>query len=72
VYATLTNPSTAPVTNVRVVVFIRNSQDDIIAASATLVASIPALGQASALFTWNAPFSGVPAQIEIIPVVPLP
>jgi hypothetical protein len=68
----LVNPSTRPLTNVRVIAFVYDSQDNIIAASATLVATIPPQGRASALFIWNAPFAGVPALIKITPVVPLP
>jgi hypothetical protein len=54
-----------------VIVFVHNAGGDIIAASATVVSTIPAQGSATALFTWNAPFSGVPALIEVIPVIPL-
>jgi hypothetical protein len=72
VQATLTNPSATNLTNVRVIVFVYNSQGDIIASSATLVATVPAQGTTNALFAWNAPFSDVPALIEAIPVIPLP
>jgi hypothetical protein len=68
----LVNPSTRTLSNVRVIAYIYDSEDNIIAASATLVATIPSQGRAAALFTWNAPFAGVPGLIKIIPVIPLP
>ena len=72
IQAVLTNNSITPLTNVQAVVFVHDSTGDIIAASATVVPTVPAQGTATALFTWNAPFSGVPALIEVIPVTPLP
>ena len=42
------------------------------AGAAVLVPTIPAQGQATAFFAWNAPLSGVPALIEVLPVIPLP
>ena len=72
VEAVLTNPSVTPLSNVRAIVFVHDSTGDIIAASATVVASIPGQGTVPVTFTWNAPFSGVPALIEVIPVIPLP
>lgn len=70
--ATLSNGSNAPLSNVRAIVFVRDGAGNIIDASATVVENIPAQGSATALFTWNAPFSGVPALIEVTPVIPLP
>jgi hypothetical protein len=72
VEATLANPSTAPLTNVQVIVFVHDGAGNIIASSATVVPTIPAQGQATAFFTWNGAFSGVPGPIEAIPVIPLP
>jgi hypothetical protein len=72
IQATLTNNSITPLTNIQAVVFVHDSTGNIIAASATVVPVVPAQGSATALFTWNAPFSGVPALIEVIPVTSLP
>lgn len=70
--ATLTNPSAAALTNVRVVVLVRNASADVIAASETIVPAIRAFGTALAVFTWNNAFSDTPASIEVVPIVPLP
>lgn len=70
--ATLVNPSTTTLTNVRAIVLVRNEKRDVIAASQTIVPAIPAQGQATATFTWNSAFSGIPASIEVVPIIPLP
>lgn len=70
--AVLTNPTTSLLSDVPVVVLVHSVQGEVIAASRTIVPSIPAQGQATATFTWNGPFSSVPAAIEVIPVIPLP
>lgn len=72
VTATLSNPSTTPLSDVPAVVLVRDAQGNVIAASSTIVPSVPAQGQATATFTWNAPFPGAPAAIEVDPTVPLP
>ncbi len=70
--AVLSNASAAQLSNVRVIVFVRNEQGSIIAASSTIVPAIPAQGSARATFTWNSAFGGTPASIEVMPVIPLP
>ena len=70
--AVLTNPSIVTLNTVQVVVFVRNISGDVIAASKTIVPTIPAQGQATATFTWNNAFKDVPATIEVIPIIPLP
>ncbi len=70
--ATFVNPSVTPLINVRAVVLVRGEGGTVIAASSTIVPTIPALGQASAIFTWNHPFSGTSLSIEVVPSVPLP
>lgn len=72
VEAILSNPTTAPFANVRTIVLVRDKNGDIIAASATVVPSIPAQGNATATFTWNNAFPDTPAAIEVVPVIPLP
>lgn len=70
--ATLTNNSVTALENVRVIVLVRDAQDNIIAASETIVPTIPTQGTAIATFTWNNAFHGTPVSIEIVPVIPLP
>lgn len=69
--ATLANPSTTELTNVRAIVLVRNAKGDVVAASSTIVPIIPAQGQTTATFTWNSAFADVPASIEVVPVVSL-
>ncbi len=70
--ATLMNPSTLPLSNIRVIVFVRGAGANIIAASATIVPEISGQGQANATFTWNTAFSATPLSIEVLPIVGLP
>lgn len=70
--AILANPGTTALADVPVVVFVRDSAREIIAASETVISVIPAGGQATATFTWGSAFPGVPVSIEVIPVIPLP
>ncbi len=70
--AVLSNQATAPFNQVRIIVLVHNKNGDVIAASQTLVPTIPAQGQATATFTWNNAFSEAPAAIEVVPMIPLP
>lgn len=70
--AILTNESVSTLTNVRVVVLVRNAQKAVIAASQTIVPVIRPQSTASAIFTWNSAFSDMLASIEVVPVIPLP
>lgn len=72
VEATLVNGSASTLTNVPVVVLIRDVRKEVIATSQTVVPLIPAQGTATATFTWQGAFSAAPASIEVIPVIPLP
>lgn len=72
VEAVLTNPTTSPINGVRAIVMVRGKEGNVIAASETLISSIPAEGQATAIFTWNEAFGDTPAAIEVAPIVPLP
>lgn len=72
IQATLSNPSVAPLSQVRAIVMVRDGSGNVIAASRTVVPSIPAQGTATATFTWNAAFSGDAVSVEVLPVVPLP
>lgn len=70
--ATLSNQSTTPLRDVRVVVMVHDASGNVIAASQTIVPAIPAQGQATATFTWSAAFSGTPVSVEAVPVISLP
>lgn len=70
IQAILKNPTAAPLKNVKTIVIVRNKNGDVIAASQTVVPSIPAQGQATATFTWNRAFIETPAAIEIVPIIP--
>jgi len=72
IQAILSNASITKLTNIQVIVFVHDAAGEVIAASATVLSTIPAQGQATATFTWNTAFPSVPAQIEVIPVIPLP
>lgn len=70
--AIFANTGSSPLLNVPAVVLVRDAKGDVMAASSTVVPSIPAQGQAAATFTWNGPFPEVPASIEVVPTVRLP
>jgi len=70
--ATLINPSITVLSNVQVIVLVRNEKRDVIAASQTIVPTIPAQGKATATFTWSTAFPGTPASVEVVPIIPLP
>ena len=70
--ATLGNSGVTPLTNVRTIVLVRDEHGEVIAASQTIVPTIPAQGEATATFTWNSAFPSAPARIEVLPVILLP
>ncbi|MEK7604598.1 MAG: FxLYD domain-containing protein [Patescibacteria group bacterium] len=72
IVATVTNSTITPLANLPVIVVVRDAAGNVIGASSTLIPSLPELGQASALFTWNGAFIATPTSIEVIPVPGLP
>lgn len=72
VEAILANSSTASLSNVPVVVMVYDVRGSVVAASRTLVSTIPAQGRATAVFTWNDAFPDTVASIKVVPIVPLP
>lgn len=68
--ATLSNDTAQPITDVTVVVVVRDTNDNVVGASKTIVPSVPAQGTKTVTFTWNAPFGGSPATIQVLPEVP--
>jgi hypothetical protein len=67
--ATLVNPIAQPFTNVFLIATVFDASGNAIAASRTVVASVPSQGTAQAIFTWNVPFSAPPARVEVVPLV---
>lgn len=70
--AILSNSSVTGLHAVPVVVLVRDVRGEVIAASKTIVQTIPAQGEATATFTWNSAFVRAPASIEVVPLIPLP
>jgi hypothetical protein len=70
--ATLANPSATALSNVRVIVLVKDAKKGVIAVSETIVPTILAQGQEVATFTWNNAFVGTPSSIEVIPIISLP
>ena len=70
--ATLTNSDVRAMTNVKAVVVVQNGSGNVIAASQTVLAKIPAQGSAIATFTWNVGFTDTPVKVQVLPVIPLP
>jgi hypothetical protein len=68
----LTNPSVRPLYGVKVIAAVFDANGNAMAASQTLIQTIPANGAATATFTWNAPFPAPVARVDVLPVVPLP
>lgn len=69
--AILSNASVGTLSDVPIVIFVHDEQGEIMAASKTILPTIRAQGQATATFTWGAPFVRSPAAIEVIPIVVL-
>lgn len=70
--AILSNPTALPFNNVPVIVVVHDKDNLVIAASKTIISSIPPQGTATVTFTWNSAFPSAPAAIEVVPVIPLP
>jgi hypothetical protein len=72
VTADIGNPTALPLFRIPVVVAVFDTDGNAIAASATVLPQIPAMGTAPAVFTWNAPYPGPAAREDVIPLAPLP
>lgn len=70
--ATVTNVAPSPVFNRTLIATVFDADGVAIAASQTVVREVPALGTASAVFTWPEAFSGTPVRVEVISVPVLP
>lgn len=72
VEAVLSNPSSFPLSDIKVVALVYDTNKDVIAVSKTVIPIISALGQSVATFTWNSAFDGTLDSIKVIPIIPLP
>ncbi|HUQ30026.1 MAG TPA: hypothetical protein VM103_00705 [Candidatus Paceibacterota bacterium] len=70
--AILSNPTARPLTGIKTFVAIYDAANNVLAASQTIVPSIPPQGSAQAPFTWNAPFAAPITRVDVVPVIPLP
>lgn len=70
--ATISNAGTTALVNTYVDVIVSDANGEVIAASQTIVPTIPGQGVSTATFTWNSAFPSVPAKIEVVPVMLLP
>ncbi len=68
VSATLTNPVATPFTNVLLIATVFDASSTAIAASRTVVQTVPSQGTAQAIFTWSVPFTSAPARVEVVPI----
>ncbi|KND50249.1 MAG: hypothetical protein AB202_04025 [Parcubacteria bacterium C7867-007] len=68
VTATVVNPVAEILTNTQLIATVFDANNEAIAASRTLVGSLPSQGTAPIVFTWNVPFIREPARVEIIPI----
>jgi hypothetical protein len=66
--ANLMNPLAKNVYNTTLVATVFDASGNALAASQTLVPTLPSQGSAPIVFTWNAPFSAPVARVEILPV----
>jgi hypothetical protein len=67
VTAILKNTLATPVYNVTVVATVFDAKNNAIAASQTVVATLPPQGSKPISFSWNQPFSAPVARVEILP-----
>jgi hypothetical protein len=70
--ARLTNPTVETLNNLVVIATVFDAEGNAIAATQTVVASVPPQGSATALFTFAAPFPSTPSRIDVQPRIPLP
>ncbi len=69
--AVLQNPTAFPLYEIKPIATVFDGEGNAIAASQTFLPQLGGQADASVLFTWNAPFTGIPARVEVLPVIPL-
>ncbi len=67
--ATITNPSTTVYRNLKVVISVFDSSNNIIAVSQTIVPVLQGLGTAPLVFTWASSFKDVPVREDLFPIL---
>lgn len=67
--ATLNNVTAYPIEGITMIAVVFDGEDNAIAASRTVVPSLPPQGTAPMVFTWNVPFPGDAVRVEIVPLV---
>lgn len=66
--AVVSNPEPRVAYDVPVVVTVFDAEGNAIAASRTVIDSIPGQGSAPIVFTWNEPWPGIAARVEVMPL----
>jgi hypothetical protein len=72
IVATITNQTAYPESNVPLIATVFAEDGSVIAASQTVIPTLPAQGSAQAIFTWNEPFSAPYGRIDVVPLIALP
>lgn len=67
--ATIRNDSLVDLKNIEVATILRNSEDNAIAVSSTVIESLPKQSSGDVFFTWLSPFTETVSTIEIVPRV---
>lgn len=70
--AVINNSDVDPLFNVKAVVAVFDVSGNVLGASQTILPTIGQQDSATAVFTWNSPFSSTVARIEVTPLMPLP
>lgn len=71
VTARLVNPLAEPIRNTLLVATLFDPSGNALAASQTIVPTLPPQGASALVFTWREPFSAPVARVEILPVIPV-
>lgn len=69
--ATIENPTAFPIYDITPIATVFDAKGNAIAASQTYLSQLGGQAEAKVLFTWTAPFSALPARVEVLPVVPV-
>ncbi|MEO6536104.1 MAG: FxLYD domain-containing protein [Candidatus Paceibacterota bacterium] len=70
--ATLVNQTAKPVYNTVVTVTVFGADGEALAASQTIVPTLPAQGTAPMIFTWNEPFAAPVVRVDVVPTQSAP
>lgn len=70
--ATLENPIAFPIYDIRPIATVFDEEGNAIAASQTILPQLGSQAEAQVQFSWTTAFQGVPARVEVLPLVPVP